>query len=831
MTFWNSLAHKWVSFSVRRPWLILGIAILISIISVFLATGIKIRGDFAALLPDHYRSIRGLEAITKKVGGLGFSMVVVEGKDPKGVKRLTETLGEKFSKLKTYVRFVQYYKIDPYIRDRALYLVKPKDLKDLNKRLKALKRYIKYESRKRNPLVVDLSGPDDEKPKPVKFDDLIKKYNLHPSDMKGSGLIGTKDGKLAVIFLQVKGQESDLPFIKRMLGALQKTVKETLTAHPKRYGAGVKINYTGRYSVRYEDDKYQNRQLIQASLFSLGSVLILLLLYTRRKRSLALIGLPLLFGVLWTAGAIRIVTGGEINIMTAFIVAILFGLGIDFGIHLFSHYFQERKGANTLPAALEISISSTGASGIVAVLTSAAAFFIIQLTDFKGLSQFGMVAGIGLLIILVTMLSVFPALSAILERKSSLGPEVENTQPKRHTSKVDVLRLEMKPQTLPWAAGLLFGALMLAGGVGVVWTGALKFEYNIWKLISQTNAVKTYTRLKKNVFGGEAEPGIIMLKSHKDLIRVQKGIEVGRQAGNWKTIRSVYSIHSFLPSAPKTQHRLLKRIHRTLSSRAFRSVPEEKKPLIETLKKLSQAKPYTMKDMPTNLRGFLGNGLPLLYVVPGIDPMKGNRAIMYASDLMDIDKKLMGGKMLLADTNYILAQMFMLLTRDGPRAVLFAFIAVLLVLLISLRSDIGGIFLVLAPLVVGLSGMLFFMWLFGFTLNPFNIIMLPVTLGIGIDHGVYMYRRWTEKGRGPVWVSLRPLYSAVLLAAGTSLLGFGSLMTAQHAGIQSIGSLAAIGILCTTLSAFIVLSTLLSMLAYRRYQKLSEDVQSIQSSS
>ncbi len=824
MTRWHRLTSHWVEFSIHRPWTVLGGVLVATLIALILSLGIKIRGDFAALLPDHYPSVRGFETITKKVGGLGFMMVVVEGKDPHKVKDLVERLLPQFEALKKYIRFVQIYKIDPFIQKRLLYLVDVKDLRELNRRLIRLKAYIKAEERRKILGAGDLLE-EGERLKPVKFDDLLKKYHISEKDIGASNLIGSRDGRTAVMLLQPAGLESDLKFIYAMIHALQKTVQLTLKEHPKKY-ASLKVGYTGRYMVRMEDDQALRSQLSIASLISLVGVLFLLLLYTRRKRSLMLIGMPLIVGVIWTGGIVRLMTGGEINIMTAFIVAVLFGLGIDFGIHLFSHYLQERRAGNSLQGALDVAITSTGAAGIVAVTTSAAAFFVIQLTDFKGLSQFGLVAGVGLLVILATMFIVFPSLAVLIERNSPLGSQDGLPRARPQTSKVNILAFELHPHPLLWTLGLTLGLMMLIGGTFVISTRALQFENNIWRLITQGPAVKLYNRLKRDIFEGETEPGVILLPNHKKLREVQRKLSEGIAHKKWKTVRIAYSVQSILPKDPKLQQVELKKMAAILSDEIFEEVPDKYWKSIERLKKLAQAHPYTLKDLPKRLKGVLGGGLPLLFIVPAINPTQGDKAMQYAKDLHRIDEEFFGGKMIIGDSNLILADMFHLMKRDGLRAVIFALIAVLLVLLYDLRDDIKGLLLVLAPLIVGVSGMLTIMWLFTIKLNPFNVVMLPVTLGLGIDHGVYMYHRWREKGKGPVMRSLKPLFYAIVLASTTSLIGFGSLMTAQHKGIHDTGLLAALGIASTTIAAFVVLPTIFSMLAYRKYKLLSSEEKS-----
>jgi predicted RND superfamily exporter protein len=811
----QELAKRWVAFSIRRPWAILGVALILTVLALFFASRLKVRGDFAALLPKHYPSVKGFETITQRVGGLGFFMVVVDGPNAKQVRHLVKDLAPKFRAMRKDVRGVSIYKAPPFLKKKMLYLLPKEDLKELYSRLVKLKAHIQAETKRRNPMFIDLQK-DSEKKKsqPPRFDDLLKKYGLKESDLKGSDLLGTPDGKLAVILLQPNGLESDVVFIERLHKGLKKTVAATLKSNPKRYGDKIRVRYTGRYMVKLEDDQALKSQITGVTSLSFVGVLLILFFSTRRKRSLLMIGVPLLLGVIWTAGVTWLVSPkGEINFITAFIVAVLFGLGIDFGIHLFTRYQTERLSGENLQDALEHAIGSTGAAGIIAVLTSAAAFFIIQLTDFKGLSQFGQVAGIGLLVILLSMMWVFPALAALFERRSAFEPTQTDDASKKRT-----VWITLKPRNIYWQGGLLFGLVTVAGAVALMATGSIKFEYDLWRLLTQGEAVKTYDVLKKNVFFGELEPSVFLCESHKQLRELETKLSKELKAGKWPTVRQILSIHSIVPAYQKQLKRqpLIAKIKKLLEHSAFENVPDKYEDSIILLEDMAKAKPYKLKDLPKTLKQLFGAGHPMLFIVPNINPTQIDKGLQYARDLVLINKKHADGKILAGDSNLIVADMFRLLGRDGPRSVGFVLIAVILLLFIALRGQPYAIWLVLTPIVVGFCALIVVMWLLQIRLNPFNVIMLPVTLGIGIDHGVYMYYHWHEQGRGPVTQSMGYVFYAVLLASVTSLVGFGSLALAKHQGIHSVGLLAALGILCSTVAAFVVLPSLFTWMQHKR---------------
>ena len=80
----------------------------------------------------------------------------------------------------------------------------------------------------------------------------------------------------------------------------------------------------------------------------------------------------------------------------------------------------------------------------------------------------------------------------------------------------------------------------------------------------------------------------------------------------------------------------------------------------------------------------------------------------------------------------------------------------------------------------------------GVSLNPANLIVLPLVLGIGVDDGVHVVHDFRLQ-RGSYCMSSSTI-SAIVLTSLTSMAGFGSLMVASHHGLRSVGLVMVIGV-------------------------------------
>lgn len=96
-------------------------------------------------------------------------------------------------------------------------------------------------------------------------------------------------------------------------------------------------------------------------------------------------------------------------------------------------------------------------------------------------------------------------------------------------------------------------------------------------------------------------------------------------------------------------------------------------------------------------------------------------------------------------------------------------------------------------------------------LNPANLIVLPLLLGMGIDCGVHVlhdYRRQT----GPYRTSASTL-NTVVLTSTTTIVGFAAMLGASHQGLVSIGLVLVIGVTCCLFVSLVTLPAILTLLS------------------
>jgi uncharacterized protein len=117
--------------------------------------------------------------------------------------------------------------------------------------------------------------------------------------------------------------------------------------------------------------------------------------------------------------------------------------------------------------------------------------------------------------------------------------------------------------------------------------------------------------------------------------------------------------------------------------------------------------------------------------------------------------------------------------------------AIAVMVLIHFRS-VPCLILALIPVGMGFLWMVGLMGWRGLHFNPANVMTLPLVVGIGVTNGIHILNRYAEE-RNPA-ILAKSTGKAVLVSGLTTVVGFGSLLTAEHQGISSLGFVMSVGV-------------------------------------
>ncbi len=774
---------------------ILAMALITAIVGGYYGSKLKLETDLTALLPENFESVKALNRIKEEVGGIGQLRLVIETKDFNAAKRFANDLAPELLK-SPVVKYVDYKNDVQFYKKNALLFLEPAELDTLYARIQ---QKIAREKQKLNPLFVeDLFGEPSESEAETEdpLDKMIEEYRQKiPKEYYTDS-----DSTVLVMKIYPSESNSDLKFISRMLTEVKAIVNRVNDGH---YAPDLKIYYGGNFKNRIDEFQVVKKDILGTAIYGLGGVFLLIVIYFRRLFGALLISITLLFSLAWTFGVTYGVLGG-LNTITGFLFVILFGLGIDYGIHAFARYLESREAGMPLELAIEKMACTTGKALVTTALTTSLAFFSLMLMDFRGFSDLGFIAGIGILFALVAMLMVLPSFIILLEKTHLL-----KVKPRAHKT------LHFTPRKFRLYKPILVASTLLTL-FAIYGLSRVQFEYDFTELRAITPERKIVSEKTAGVFKLSESPAVVLASNDEEMDAIIQAVrEKMRSDTLTPTIQAVRSVLTLVPPDQPLRLQKIRKIRKLVEEEAGDILKGEDKKKLEEFKKYLQVdKPFTWEEFPEkdkrqflNKKGEIGK---FVFIYPGVPLRDGKNAIKFRNDVSTI--KTADGKVFHASSsNIILADMLVILTREGRLAVLVTFIVVFLVVLFDFRSFKAAL-IVLSPLFIGILWMGGVMYLLGFKLNFFNIVVIPSVIGIGVDNGVHIYYRYLEEGRGSLYHVLKTTGFAILMTNLTTIVGYSGLIMARHPGLNSIGNLAVIGLSSTFITAIVVLPALLQWL-------------------
>jgi hopanoid biosynthesis associated RND transporter like protein HpnN len=282
----------------------------------------------------------------------------------------------------------------------------------------------------------------------------------------------TDNGRLAFVRVTPKLDHNAINALAPALESIRGVVAAVVARHP-----GVQVGITGIDVVESDETQAATSDSTLAAILAAGLIAVLLVVAFQSWRTPVLLMVSLGMAVAWAFGALTLLVG-HLQVISIVFVVLLLGLGIAYGIYLASRFEMVRHGYADSPEgfkqAMRDSIVTMGPGTIVGSLTAAASFATTIFTDFRGVAEMGLISGLGLLLCLLAMFSVFPALLRLVKPGHRHVTPMES----RYISFFQerwVMPFVRHPRVTLLVAGLLTAASLAA-------VGTMRFDYDLIKL-------------------------------------------------------------------------------------------------------------------------------------------------------------------------------------------------------------------------------------------------------------------------------------------------------------------------------------------------------------
>lgn len=833
-------ARPFIRGVARHAWLVLVIALALSAVAINFARHLTIDTDLAKLIPSSYPSVQALERLKETVGGESDVSVAIQSPSFDANRAFAEDLIPRALALRPsatsepYLTHVDYRRDTEFMADNALYFATSAELDSLQVYLEDRLEAARLEA---NPFFFDLDEfEDEEEPAETEAsaaDALDEVYR----DIVGTEYPISADSVTMVLRFYPSGAQTNIGFIESLYADVERLTAEI---GPENYHPEMQITLAGRLLRQSVEVRAITQDVFSSFGVGASAVLLLVIGYFSYKAYRAragrrisarhvwstaaripalatLIGLPLLLSLSWTYGAAYLAFE-SLNLMTSTLGLVLFGLGIDYGIHFFARYTEERGHGRSVVDAIEETFASTGQAIAVGALTTALALYVLTIADFRGFSEFGFMAGTGILFALVGMLVVMPALIVILERYRLVALDAVHGPTTPHIDRTRRIRFS-RP---------IIGVSVAAVVAAVVMVSAVKFEYQFGRLEPEYEEYEARRDVVREVYhdGNRRNPAYVVVDSPDEVDAVLDAVlRIAEQDTLTPTIGRVESLQERFPMTATARAQRLSKIEeiRALLDDPFLEVEESDD--IDRLRRAAQTtEPIELADVPNSLRerytsksGEIGN---FVIIYPSVGLSDGRQSMAFAEDVGTIVTE-DGRTYHAGSTSLVAADMLRLMLKEAPWMVLATLMLVAALMWINFRS-IKWATVALIPLLVGILWMLLAMEIFGVMLNFYNLVVLPAVLGIGNDVGVHLVHRYRELGARSMRHVLRTTGEHVTMGSVTTMVGFGGLLLSFHPGLESIGQLAVLGIGATLVAGLVFLPALLQAIEDRQSTRGSE---------
>ena len=646
-----------------------------------------------------------------------------------------------------------------------------------------------------------------------------------------SGYYLSRDHTMLLILAEPTRPPQNIKYNAGLVENVDRAVTETLADWEEIAGPEPppkpSVDLGGPHMTALGDSSLIRYDMIVNIVTSALGVLLLFLFAFRRPGALLYAFLPLICGLIVTFGFAQL-TVGALSSATSVVAALLIGLGIDFVIVSYGRYIEERNNGASIESALLAMTGSSGRAVIVGALTTAATFYAFTFTDFVGLRQLGLFTGTGIVFCAISVFTLLPAMLAWREDHH----QRRQTAPKLylHSFGSDTL---MRFCIRHRRAVLLVGAALSVAALALALQ--IRFDESMRTMRPQGNRGTNVTLEVGQKFGSGFNAMTLLLTgdSPEEVVELAARAADGAQKLVAQgVLQGVSGVNSLIPPPERQRSVLawlererdgsldLQRIRATFADAASREGLRVE-PVAQGLDLLAQAVSLSGPISVEDFRGSKQTELLLERFLKKTDRGWLGAVYLYPSgtqwrreappDALRLAKEL-GPNAVLTGTNVVNQTVRREVLQDAWIAGILGFILVSLLLWIDLRT-LRHTVMALLPLLVGILWMIGGMSAFGIQMNFINIFVTTMIIGIGVDYGVHVLHRYLEVRDLPdeeYEKGIQETGKAVVAAALSTIVGFGSITFSHYPGLISTGKVAILGALSTSLVAITLLPTFLS---------------------
>ena len=563
----------------------------------------------------------------------------------------------------------------------------------------------------------------------------------------------------------------------------------------------------------------------------------LILLFMRSISDLLLTIGGLLMSIIWIVGAEGwlgpngLGWTGPPNSLTVLVPIIVIGLTVDYAIQIVSHYREQRTAGLNVLDAVRAGTKNVSAPLILAAGTTVVSLLASLFSPISIVGDFGVIAGLGVAMSLIVMLTLVPASRAIIDRRQEAKGTLKPPRPiSGALPGVSRMATILGRSVSRWPAPYIIGVLLVTLLLGIAATN-IKSEFNIREILPRGGEVLTDLDTLDESVGGSTEMATVLVKAEATETRTLL---------NLQDLTAGFEDETRRPRAAagpiQASYDLVVRDWVTDSGEPGDNYDPELAELFARASAGVQLDPDLMQEFLDKLEAKDPSIARLLVNDPnGVDAilLQFPTFTSNPADTKAIQGEIEGLWQGADDTLTATSEGIVGITVTGSiterqtEAITTTILAALTVLAVffwvSVRQPALA-FIAVGPIVLVLIAVLGTMALLGIPYSLITSIITALSIGIGVDYTIHMIHRYREEYahlRDPEQAAITTLSttgSALLGSALTTGLGLGVLVLSPLAASQQFGFTAAITIVYSLIVSILLVPP--AMTVWGAYQNM-----------
>ena len=574
------------------------------------------------------------------------------------------------------------------------------------------------------------------------------------------------------------------------------------------------------------------------------AVLVVVVLLAISFRSVKGVVFPLVglsSALIWTYGLLNL-SGARFTALEVAVAPLVLGLGIDYSIHLQRRYNSFKVEVGDSAEAWLASCGKLSTPLGLAVITTVAAFLANIISPLPPLETFGIALAVGVISAFVNATIVVGALHVVIDSANDKAPAEPIRMPRLSKKLVDLQRSQ---QVLVLIVALIISGVSIIGAMGLETefdlTDFLDEEMEIMQVRDELDQSYesagwkvVYVLMEPSKSSDEIDNDLILLNEmrglHNDLANNHDVVG----GGGVDSSPSYEGPYKVLFDAVDNDVLFGESYGLVITSGDLRRGIAEEFDLGAAFVSLSQnnsiADPYTGASWAERVKDTVdldGDKIKHIRIEVRVDSSTSSdtsRVVQWFEEELGTESE--SGKLrseLSGVANvYVTGDLVALqnvldgLNSSQLSSTAISFIVSFVVLLVLTRRPVPAI-VVLTPVVLATLWVVGSMVVLSLKWNVLTVMVTALSLGIGIDYVIHMWRRFESERekRDDVWEALEETISttgvALVLSAGTTSLGFLVLLFSPMPVVQQFGLVTALTVTYSLVLSIIVLPVLLLM--------------------